>query len=70
MSYEQALIGTVLAQPDSYLDVHQTQPTDFLDQSHNTIWFYITTLFDKGALSARTVIEGLINNVKEIKNIR
>ena len=49
MSYEQALIGTVLANPEAYLEVYDTQPSDFLDQSHNTIWFYITNLFEKGA---------------------
>ena len=59
MSYEQALIGTVLANPEAYLEVYDTQPSDFLDQSHNTIWFYITNLFEKGALSSRTVIEHL-----------
>jgi replicative DNA helicase len=59
MSFEQALIGTVLSEPDAYLDVYDVIPTDFADQSHNTIWKYVTKLFEKGALSEKTVTETL-----------
>lgn len=66
MSYEKALLGTILANPNSYLDVHDLLDHDFEDQRNSVIWRHIAELFDREALSSQAVKEQLrANNLLE-----
>jgi len=61
MSYEKALIGTVLQEPNTYLDVYHVQPDDFLSVEHRHIWRQIIQASEKDALSYRVIVEEMRN---------
>lgn len=58
MSFEQALLGTIIYSPELMLDVEQLTASDFTG-SHQTLWAEMVTLFRRDALEPLTLTESL-----------
>lgn len=59
LGWEQALLGSVLADPTSIEEADGIVPSDFSTQSHVKLWEAIQTLHRRGGLDLRAVIHSI-----------
>lgn len=63
MSWETALIGTVLSDPASYHEAGTLVPSDFVVHEHQILWAEISAMIvQEGELDTRTIVENLRNS--------
>lgn len=58
LNWERALIGTVLANPDRFVEAEGVLPSEFTGH-HQLIWAHIIALAGRGMLGPRAVVEAL-----------